>query len=53
MADKIVDWDVKHQLEQTNILYIYMHVCLICLFNLILYVPVNNFSVMSGRFFLG
>ena len=24
-----------------------------CLFDLILYVPVNNFSVMSGRVFLG
>ena len=25
----------------------------VCLFDLILYVPVNNFSVMSGRVFLG
>ena len=25
----------------------------ICLFDLILYVPVNSFSVMSGRVFLG
>ena len=24
-----------------------------CLFDLILYIPVNNFSVMSGWFFLG
>ena len=24
-----------------------------CLYDLILYVPVNNFSVMSGRVFLG
>ena len=27
--------------------------CLFCLFNLILYVPANTFSVMSGRVFLG
>ena len=27
--------------------------CFVCLFDLILYVPVNNFSVMSGRVFLG
>ena len=26
---------------------------MICLFDLIFYVPVNNFSVMSGRVFLG
>ena len=26
---------------------------LVCLIDLILYVPVNNFSVMSGRVFLG
>ena len=25
----------------------------VCLFGLILYVPVNNFSVMSGRVYLG
>ena len=25
----------------------------VCLFDLVLYVPVNNFSVMSGRVFLG
>ena len=25
----------------------------VCLFDLILYVPVNNFSVMSGQVFLG
>ena len=25
----------------------------VCLFDLILYVPVNNFSVMSGWLFLG
>ena len=25
----------------------------VCLFDLILYVPVNNFSVMSGHVFLG
>ena len=27
--------------------------CIICLFDLILYVPVNSFSVMSGRVVLG
>ena len=35
---------------------LYLVSCLkdfVCLFDLILYVPVNNFSVMSGRVFLG
>ena len=27
--------------------------CWFCLFDLIIYIPVNNFSVMSGRVFLG
>ena len=27
--------------------------CLFCLLDLILYIPVNNFSVMSGQVFLG
>ena len=37
------DWDVlKNQIDKSKI----------GLFNLILYVPVNNFSVMSGQVFL-
>ena len=37
------DWDVlKNQIDES----------MICLCDLILYVPVNNFSVMSGRVFL-
>ena len=28
-------------------------VLFVCLFDLTLYVPVNNFSAMSGRFLLG
>ena len=31
----------------------YRFKCLICLFDLILYIPVNNFIVMLGRVFLG
>ena len=30
-----------------------VHVFLVCFFDLILYVPVNNLSVMSGWVFLG
>ena len=31
----------------------YFFPCYFCLFDLILYIPVNNFSVMSGRVFPG
>ena len=40
------NWDVKPQTKQNVLAWF-------CLFDLILYVPVNNFSVMLGWVFLG
>ena len=44
----------RRQIKKFLALILSEVVCLfVCLFDLILYVPVNNLSVMSGRVFLG
>ena len=51
---------VAYMCNQSNVSGSYHIICLVintalfvCLFDLIIYVPVNNFSVMSGWVFLG
>ena len=53
----VMDQDVSFSLVVSfpcSNIYRDIFVCLfVCLFVLILYIPVNNFSVMMGRVFLG
>ena len=41
------------KLSGTQLIYLLVYKALVCLFDLILYDPVNTFSVMSGPVFLG